>query len=172
MTTASLRPKQRGDAALQIVQRVAVLGEDDQLLAMVRALACGIAPTPYGAGFPSRRLAIAAGVKISPAGWPAPAICYLSPLRRTPERKRFQALQSFDFRPQLGDGACGGGLIEDFLLGGFDFVVGRFFQILDVFSVECRDRCGKDGATSPPRWSTSSSRSRLSSRSRRRRRDW
>jgi hypothetical protein len=32
VTTASLRPEQRGDRARQVVQRVAVLGEDDELL--------------------------------------------------------------------------------------------------------------------------------------------
>jgi len=46
----------------------------------------------------------------------------------------FQTFESFDFDAQLGNGAGGGGLIEDFFLGGFNFVVGGFVEILHVLN--------------------------------------
>jgi hypothetical protein len=88
------------------------------------------------------------------------------------QRLAFQTFQGFDLDAQFGDGTGGGGLVEDFFLGGFDFVVGRFVQVFNVFAVEGRQDAARIGAAWPPRWRTSSSRSRLSSRSRRRRRDW
>ncbi len=48
----------------------------------------------------------------------------------------FEPLQGVDLAAQLGDGARGGGLIEDRLLGGLDLVVRRFFQVVDVVGVE------------------------------------
>ena len=42
--------EQRRDAVLEVVQRVAVLGEDDELL-VGEGVGCGIAPAPYG-GWP------------------------------------------------------------------------------------------------------------------------
>jgi hypothetical protein len=45
MTTASFRPRKLGDAVFQVVERVAVLGEDDQLLVR-RGLGRRIWPEP------------------------------------------------------------------------------------------------------------------------------
>ena len=76
------------------------------------------------------------------------------------ERERFQAFQRLDLGLQLGDRAGRGGLVENLLLDGFDFVVGGIFEILDVFVRPAR-RSAMTGATSAPRWSSSSSRSRF-----------
>jgi hypothetical protein len=50
----------------------------------------------------------------------------------------FRAFQGFDLDAQFGDRARGGGLVEDFFLGGSDFVVGCFVQVCNVFVVEGR----------------------------------
>ena len=50
----------------------------------------------------------------------------------------FEPCQGFNFHAQLGDGARGGGLVEDFFLGGFDFVVGCFVQIFHIVAIEGR----------------------------------
>jgi len=47
----------------------------------------------------------------------------------------FQTFQRFDLDAQLGDGTGGGRLVEDFFLGGSDFVVGRLVQIVKIFAV-------------------------------------
>ena len=64
-------------------------------------------------------------------------------------RLRLQPLEGFDFESQFGDGASGGGLIEDFFLGGFDFVVRRFIQVLNILAIKGRKRGRKNGCKLP-----------------------
>ena len=54
------------------------------------------------------------------------------------QRMPFQPLQGFDFDAQLRNRAGGGGLIENFRLGGLDFNVGRLVKVLYVFIVKGR----------------------------------
>ena len=134
-----LAAEQRGDAVLKIVQRVAVLGEDDELLVRRghgrrdRAGAVGRSRFGHavGDGGGGEDLAQQA-CQFAPLGVLAAAA--------DAERERFQAFQRLDLSLQLGDGARRGGLIEDLLLGGLDLVVRRIFQILDVFGVQHRQR--------------------------------
>ena len=108
-------PEQSGDATAQIRQRVAVLGEDHQLLR-------GVVPgsrRPPGAG--GEDLAKQAG-ELSPLGiFSAAPHC---------ERDPLHVPQGADLSLQFGDRTCGRGLIED-LVGGLLLLVRR--QILQVF---------------------------------------
>ena len=62
----------------------------------------------------------------------------------------FESFQRFYFDAQFGHRARGGRLIEDFFFGGFDFVVGGFIKVIDVFAIEGRQRCGEDRRGLPP----------------------
>ena len=44
-------------------------------------------------------------------------------------------LERRDFGLQFLDGPRGGGLIKDLFLGGSDFVLRRFVQIIDIFLI-------------------------------------
>ena len=135
-----------GDAALQIIEGVAMLGEDDQLLVWrgrgrwdrpraVRQRGLGDAMVQAGRG---EDLAEQAR-QFAPLGVGA-AAAYRQGLG-------FEPLQGVDLAAQLGDGARGGGLIEDRLLGGLDLVVRRFFQVGDVVGVELGQGGGDGRAT-------------------------
>ena len=130
-----LATEQRGDALLQIIQRIAMLGEDDQLL--MRG-GCG---RRYRAGTirsdglgdlvrdrRGREDGSEQARQFAPLGIGSAATNRLG--------VAFQALQGFDLDAQLSDGACGGRLVEDLLLSDFDFVVGCFLKVLNVFAVE------------------------------------
>ena len=60
-----------------------------------------------------------------------------------------QPCKGFNLDPQLGNGAGGSGLVENFFLGGFDFVVRRFIQVLNVFAIKGRKRGRKNGCKLP-----------------------
>ena len=130
-----LAAEQRGDAGLKVVQRVAVLGEKNELLVWRGCGPRDLAGAIWGDRF---------GHTVSDGGGGedlAQEACQLAPLGvRTaatdPERERLQAFQGLDLGLQLGDGACRSRLIEDLFLGGLDLVVGRVFQILDILGVE------------------------------------
>jgi hypothetical protein len=78
-----------------------------------------------------------AGVKISEqAGQLAPL--GIGAAAADSQRLAFEPFQGLDLDAQFGDRARGGGLVENFFLGGGDFVVGRFVQVIDVFAVEGR----------------------------------
>ncbi len=106
MTTASWRPSSVVMRLLEVVEGVAVLGEDDQLLARRRdRRRDGAGAVRDAFGSPIRPLR-PAGVKISPSRLASSRHFVSSPLRRTLERQRLQALQGVDLGLQLGD-ACG-----------------------------------------------------------------
>ena len=44
-------------------------------------------------------------------------------------------LECRDLGLQFLDRPCGGGLVKDLFLGGGDFVIRRFFQIVDIFLI-------------------------------------
>ena len=67
--------------------------------------------------------------------------CQLPPLgiRTTAPHSQCLGLQNFecfDFNAQFGDRTGRSGLVEDLVLNGFDFVIGCFLQVLDIFVVE------------------------------------
>ena len=99
---------------------------------------------------PRRRVPGHAEVKISPRRLASSRHFLSSPLRRT-ERMAFQRFQRLDLDPQLRDRPRGGGLVENLLLGGLDFVVGGFLQVLDIFLVETGTAGTGIGAAWPPR---------------------
>ena len=135
-----LAAKQRGDALFKIVERVAVLGEDDELLVRRRRWAAESCRRRRGrSGLPRYgwRLPAAPGEDFAEqAGQLAPL--GVRAAAANGERERLQALQGLDLGLQLGDGAGGGRLVENLFLGGFDFVVRRVFEILDILGVERR----------------------------------
>jgi hypothetical protein len=89
------------------------------------------------------------------------------------ERQRLKALERGDFGFEFGDSARRRRLIEDRPLGLLDFVFGRILKSSTSSSSRTGDAVTDSGrVTVPPRCSSSSSRSRLSKRSRRRRSDW
>ena len=145
-------PEQGADPLGQVVQGVAVLGEDDELaavpvgvehLGVVLEQSREFVPFAVGAGLADPRGPVVRG----PSGWPISA-------------------------SQLGDGPGGGGLIDNLLLGCLDLGVRGVVQVVDV--VRRRAEAGRHrdrGRASAPRFSSCSSRSRFSSRSRRRRSD-
>ena len=57
------------------------------------------------------------------------------PLRRTCSACASRPFERRDLGLQFGDGARRGGLIDDLLLGLFDFVVWRFVEIVEVVGV-------------------------------------
>ena len=137
MTTACGRPSNVAIRALQVVQRVAVFGEDDELLVRRRR------------GFRSlwdasviRRRVVGEAVRDRRRGEDlAEQRRQLAPLlvlAAAPDRVReaFQSLQRLDLDPQFLDRARGRGLVEDLFLGRFQFGVGRIVQVLDIFLVE------------------------------------
>ena len=85
-----------------------------------------------------RAVAIAAGVKISASRFASSRHFVSSPLRRTasasPSRRFRVSISVLEFadRPRRRR------LVEDLFLGGFDFVVRRILQILDIFCIERR----------------------------------
>ena len=111
-----LRPAEQCPNLLgEIVQRVAVLGEDDEFPAMpVGVEHFGVVLQQLGKLVP---FAVGAGL---------------------PDAKRgsLQVLQLVDFGPQFGDGAGGGCLIDDLLLGVFDFGVGCVVEVFEVVERE------------------------------------
>jgi hypothetical protein len=79
-----------------------------------------------------------AGVKISESRLASWHHLVSVPLRRTASAWLSEPFQGFDLDAQFGDRAGGGGLVEDFFLGGSDFVVGCFVQVCNVFAIEGR----------------------------------
>ena len=52
------------------------------------------------------------------------------------EGESFQTLQCVDLHAQLFDRSRGGGFVEDFLFGRFQFAIRGVFEIFDVLLVE------------------------------------
>ena len=130
-----LAPEQRGDAAHQVVERVAVLGEDDELLVRRRRGALDLARA-----IRCVRFSHAVGDRAGGEDF-AEEACQLTPLgvgaaAANTEGECLQALQRLDLGPQLGDAASRRCLVENFFLGGFDLVVRRVFEVLDILGIE------------------------------------
>ena len=129
--------EQRRDAPLQVVERVAVLGEDDELL--VRR-GCRLrrrrTPASYGAGSSAKPLGdrgrredlAEQGRQLAPF-----LVLAAAPDRVARPSRRFSV--SISMRSSSID-ARRRGLVENLLLGRFDLGVGRVFQVLDIFLVE------------------------------------
>ena len=77
-----------------------------------------------------------AGVKISPSRLASSRHLLSVAAAAHRQRERFKAAERRDFRFQLADGARRGRLVENLLLGGLDFVIGRFLKVLDVVAIE------------------------------------
>jgi hypothetical protein len=132
-----LAAEQRADALFEIVECVAMLGEDDQLLVRRRG-----GWRDRGGTIGSRRFgnAVADGGRGEDFGEQAGQLAPLGIGAAAADCQRldFQPFQGFDLDAQFGDRAGGGGLVENFFLGGSDFVVGCFVQVINVFAVEGR----------------------------------
>ena len=137
-----LAAEQRGDAALEIVQRVAVLGEETSFWCGEGFGRTGLPPVVI-AGCSATRSAIGAGVKISPSRLASSRHFLSSPLRRTAGASASSRFRVSISSLQLGDRARRGRLIEDLLFGGLDLVVRRVFEILDVFSASSAERAAR-----------------------------
>jgi hypothetical protein len=61
------------------------------------------------------------------------------------EGEGFEPGEGGDLCLQLLDGAGGSGLVEDFLFGSLDLVLGSVLEVLDVLGVEGRGCGGKGG---------------------------
>ena len=121
---------------LEVVQRVAVLGEDDELLVR-RGLRRRRSVSARHRAWPVTPLrSLPATVKISPKQARQLAPLGVRAAVADGEGERFQALSVSISDLQLGDGARRGRLIEDLLLGGLDLVVRRVVEVLDVLGVE------------------------------------
>ena len=83
-----------------------------------------------------------------------------------------QPLEDGDLRFQLGDRAGRGGLIDHLLLNLLNLGVRGVLQLVQILVERGRQVGVSPIRTSAPRLRSCSSRSRLSSRSRRRRSDW
>ena len=125
--------EEAGDAVVQIIERVAVLGEDDQLLMRrglrrrdrAGAMGCegfrgAIGPRQARRG---EDFAEQAG-EFGPLGIGAAAA--------HGERLGFERLERFDLAAQFGDGARRGGLVEDVLLGGGGFLVRGVLEVVEI----------------------------------------
>ena len=117
MTTASGRPIKRPDSLGEVIQRVAMLGEDDELAAMpvgvehlgvVLEKLRKLVPFAVGAGLPDAK------------------------------RGSHQSRQLVDLGAKLGDGAGGGRLIDDLLFGVFELGVRCVVEVVDVVGRKCR----------------------------------
>ena len=128
-----------------------MLGEDDQLAAMALGVEhLGIVLEQAGELVP---FAVGAGL--------ADAVSEF-----------LQVLEHPDFDLQLRDGAGRRGLVDDLLLGLFDFGVGGVVEVVEVVvGVQIGRPAFRSTRTSAPRLRSCSSRSRFSSRSLRRRSD-
>ena len=130
-----LSAEQRSDAGFKIVQGVAVLGEENELL--VRGWR-GRRDPAGAVGFDRFSHAVGDGGggedlaqearQFAPLGVRA-AMTDL-------ECERLQAFQGLNLSFQLGDGSCRSRLIEDLLLGGLDLVVRRVFEVFDILGVQ------------------------------------
>jgi hypothetical protein len=137
--------EQRAYTRLQIVERVAVLGKHDELLARRRRRLGG-----QGDASVVRRGAFRETIgdrggreDFAEQGREfAPFLVVATATDR--ERKALEALERFDLDPQLVDGASGGRLVEDLFFGRFQFRVRRVVEVLDVFLVEQRGLCVDD----------------------------
>ena len=122
---------------MQVAKRIAVLGEDHQLLPRGRGRLRNLAGAVRHIRLRNARDESAHGEdlpeqarKLAPFG-----------VRAAPphlQRKRFELPERLDLGLQLGDGAGRRRLIEHFLLGRLDFVLGRLVEVLDVLVVEFR----------------------------------
>jgi hypothetical protein len=133
-------PEQRADPTLQVAQRVAVFGEEDELLVRRRRGLWRYGDTgvvghrlfrePIGDRSRSEDLA-EQGRQLPP----------LLVLAAAPDRvcKPFESLQRLDLHSQFADRPRGGSLVEDLLFGRLQFGVGRILKVFDVFLVESRD---------------------------------
>ena len=134
-------PKQRRDSAFQVVQGVAVLGEENELLrgrrdgfGNWRGFALVRCPVfRHSAGDGSR----CEDFRKQGCQLPPLPVLAASPNGRC---QRLQALERLYFGPQLGDAARGGGLVEDLLLGNLDLVVGCVFEVLHIVVIQLANR--------------------------------
>ena len=131
-----LRAEQRLDLALQVVERVLLLGEDDELLVRRALRSLDVGPRArrgvwFGGGFGD------CGAREDLAQLPG-QLPPLAVLVRVAHRvgERLQSLERLDLRLELDDRARGGRLVEDLLLGGGDLVIRGLFEVLDVLLVE------------------------------------
>ena len=123
-----------GDVVVEVVQGVAVLGEDDDLL-----VGCGFGRVNEARAVGGLRLPGAvrdAGGRED--GFQNPG--QFAPLGVAGAAdfgsQTLQALEDGYLGLKLGDGAGGGGLVKDLLADGFDFVLGGVVEVLDVVGVE------------------------------------
>jgi len=135
----------------QVIEGVAVLGEDHQFPAVARRVEHfsvvlqqprQLVPFAIGAGLPDAH------------------------------RPPFQFLELGDLGAQLGDGAGRRRLIDDALLSGLYFGVGGIVQIVEIILGKRGQAGGQVHAKLAPRFRSCSSRSRFSSRSFLSRSDW
>ena len=133
-----LRPAEQGaDLALQVIERVAVFGEEHQLLAG-RGRVLGYRPRAEGRG--------GFADPIRERGWgkylaeQMREFAPLGVLAAAPDftGQGFQLLQRGDFGLQFGQRGRRRGLVEYPLLGGFDFILGRLIQVLDILGIQQR----------------------------------
>ena len=130
--------EQRGDVLEEIVQRVAMFGEEHELLSRRRCWPRNLTGAIGNGRFTDSARDGGAGEdlveqtrELAPLGVRAAATNL--------ERQRLQSLQRSDLGLQLGDRTRRGRLVEDFFLGRFDLVVRGILEILDVFVVERRN---------------------------------
>ena len=131
--------QQGGDAPKQITERIAVLGEQHQLLVRRRRRRWN-RPRPVrrpvlGEAIGNRRR----GEDLAEQGG------QFAPLRvgvavANGQRLAFEAIQRLDLGPQLGDAPRRGGLVEDLLLRRRQLIVRRVLEVIDGLIVKHRRR--------------------------------
>ena len=134
--------EQRADLALEIGERVPVLGENDELLPW-RGNGLGDRPGTVGHGGlrdpaaePGGREDLAEQVRqLAPLGVLAAAPDFRG--------QRLQARERGDLDRELGERGRRRGLVEDLLLGSLDLVLGGLVEILQIVVVERWSRHGR-----------------------------
>jgi len=110
------------DSIGEIIQGVAVLGEDDELPAM----AVGVEHLRVVLEQPGEFIPLPVGPGLANS-----------------KRELFEVAEQFDFGPQFRDGSGGGGLVENALFGLFQLDVGSVLDVVDVVGVQ-RGDAGRD----------------------------
>ena len=134
-TTASLTSKQRAHVGIEVAQGVAVLSENDQLLARGGCGRWDSAGPIRGRVF-CHLIGDGRGRKndAEQAGQLAPLAVLAAATHGTGER--FEAPEGGDLGFQFVDSARGGRLVQDLCFSGFHLVVRGLLQILHVFIVQ------------------------------------
>ena len=138
-----LAPEYRRDPVLQVTERVAMLGEQNQFLVRRWRRRRDRAGTIGNRGFrdpAGHRHGREHGSEQLGQFAPLPVIATAAERKR----QRLQSLQRSDLRLEFGNRARRGRLIENLLFGRLDFVVGRVLQILNVLGIQFRRPGGND----------------------------